>query len=1269
MPLAQAMQSVSLSDAVSGVRLLGEDRAGLTIKVEIGKIDFVPVSTPEGTFILAKTDGLTRSFRVGEPNLPVANKLISIPFGCKLDAQVVDYEIQEVSLTDLGLKEPLMPVQPSISKSDDPASIPFEFNRDIYAMSGYYTLPLLETQIAGTMRAIQLGAVTVSPVQYNPAENKLKVYKSVTVQVTYSNPDWVMTESIKARYYSPYFEPIYGQILNYQDAVSEVQDDLVKYPVKYVIISDRMFESQLQPFVAWKTKKGFKVITAYTDVIGTSNTAIKNYIHDLYDAATPEDPAPSFVLLVGDAQQIPPFNGSAGSHVTDLRFCEFTGDNFPEIYYGRFSAQDSSQLQPQIDKTLEYEQYLMPDPSYLGEVTLVSGVDNMYASTYGNGQLCYGTNYYFNVAHGINPNVWLYPASGQSGASSAIIQTIDDGIGLYNYTAHCSHSGHSTPAFTTIHIPNLTNYHKYLLGIGNCCEANTFGAEYGTPCFGEAFLQVPEKGGIGYIGGSNSTYWDEDYWWAVGYGPIVPTGPTYEETGLGAFDGLFHDHGEPVSKHYVTNDAIVFAGNLAVSESNSDKKAYYWEIYHLMGDPSVSTYLGVPIQNNISHPVSIFIAATSITVQADPGSYVGISEAGVLHGGGYVDSTGAAEITLIPFQYPGTADIVVTAQNRIPYISTVNIVILEGPYVIYDGHVVVDVAGNSDGLVNCGETISLDMQVKNVGADAASDVNAILSTDDPYITIIDSSENYGAIPGNNGTANATGAFSFDVFGSVPDGHMIPFQLTVSDSENPDSLWISSFSIQAHSPNMSFISVMVDDASGDNDSFLDPGETGELVIMLGNNGSADAISLQAALSTEDPNISIADAQGSFGNINADDSGDNASDIFIISAEPFCPLGHQANFQLTVSSVSGCTSVVDFNLTVGQRVAFYRDDFLFNLGWSGLGGQGEWAMGRAGGGKGGSGAGDPANDHTAKGDNRVLGNDLSPDDGTYDNDIDSAFWVISPIINCSEFTSVQMTYYHWLGIESNSYDHALLQAFDGADWVTLFENGAAVNESSWNISSHNLSPYADGNPDFRLRFGIGPTDISVQYCGWNIDDIEIKGYGTATGTVSKMQLVPQSFADTVRQGKLAFDTIRISNLGDATLMMRFESAYDWLVFDSAQQNIAPGDSLIFPVTIYPQSLPVGNQSAAVLYISNDTLNASGNITFDVTVLSPYECGDVNWDDALNILDVAYLINYLYRGGPGPVWPQAADPDSSGSINILDVSYLIEFLYKQGPAPNCP
>jgi len=69
----------------------------------------------------------------------------------------------------------------------------------------------------------------------------------------------------------------------------------------------------------------------------------------------------------------------------------------------------------------------------------------------------------------------------------------------------------------------------------------------------------------------------------------------------------------------------------------------------------------------------------------------------------------------------------------------------------------------------------------------------------------------------------------------------------------------------------------------------------------------------------------------------------------------------------------------------------------------------------------------------------------------------------------------------------------------------------------------------------------------------------------------------------------------------------------------------------------------------------------------------CGDVDNSGTINILDVTYLINYLYKSGPDPdcgtSYPGiCGDVDNSGTINILDVTYLINYLYKGGPEPSC-
>ena len=65
-----------------------------------------------------------------------------------------------------------------------------------------------------------------------------------------------------------------------------------------------------------------------------------------------------------------------------------------------------------------------------------------------------------------------------------------------------------------------------------------------------------------------------------------------------------------------------------------------------------------------------------------------------------------------------------------------------------------------------------------------------------------------------------------------------------------------------------------------------------------------------------------------------------------------------------------------------------------------------------------------------------------------------------------------------------------------------------------------------------------------------------------------------------------------------------------------------------------------------------------------------GDINNDGHVDISDIVYLINYIFRGGPPPPAPcDRADVNDDGLVDISDSVYLVNFVYQGGPQPPWP
>ena len=203
------------------------------------------------------------------------------------------------------------------------------------------------------------------------------------------------------------------------------------------------------------------------------------------------------------------------------------------------------------------------------------------------------------------------------------------------------------------------------------------------------------------------------------------------------------------------------------------------------------------------------------------------------------------------------------------------------------------------------------------------------------------------------------------------------------------------------------------------------------------------------------------------------------------------------EVTITELTPCTSYFFYvkstdacgNEAIDDAAGGYYSAITLNIdifldanmdedpGWSY---SGQWAWGTPTGSQ-----GDPSSGYTGQ---NVVGYNLN---GTYTNSLPVTY-VTTPGFDCSEANNVYFSFWKWLGIESASYDHATVEISNngGSSWITLWSHtGSTVTPSSWTYEEYDISEWAGGYSNVKLRWSMGPTDSSVTYCGWNIDDVMV------------------------------------------------------------------------------------------------------------------------------------------------------------------------------------
>ena len=684
-------------------------------------------------YVVLNMNGFAKQTKEGLPTLPTLVTTAEIALCDGLSYNIESMVCDTLDAAALGIDMLIAPAQPTQSKSaPDPTAIVID--KKAYSSDAFLGAPVIELHRIGIARDRNLAHIVFNPVRWNPVKNQVIITREITINVKQHNADIDATRRMKRLHGTPAF----GESIKTINAIGP--KEVSNAPIRYTIVAHSSFRGALDEFAAWKRRKGFLVDLVYTDDnnVGSTTSSIKNYLQGLYDNATSTMPAPTYVLFVGDIEQIPAFSHSYSydSHSSDLDYCCWTGnDNLPDCYYGRFSAKTLAQLEPQISKTMMYEQYTFPDPSYLSNAALIAGVDrgstgdNAY--TYGDPAMDYVAKTYVTTANGFN-NIVYYKnntsfaptgvtvtGSSQASQTAQALRTFyNNGCGWVNYTAHGSTTSWGDPSLTTSHVSQLTNNNKPMFMIGNCCLTNSYQID---ACFGEALLRKNNNAGaVIYIGASNSTYWVEDFYWSVGIRSTINNtiNTNYDANNLGMYDRLFHSHGEAYSEHCTTAGSMVFAGNWAVENSStgSDMKAYYWQIYHVMGDPALMPYIhGEANSITATHADTLMVGENTLTVTSIPYAYVSLKDNnGDLLSAAFANSNGVATLQFSPLSTVGEHELVITAQGYRPYFKTI-MVLANGPYINVESM-------TSNAPMKSGSHIDFDITLKNIGIYAANSI-------------------------------------------------------------------------------------------------------------------------------------------------------------------------------------------------------------------------------------------------------------------------------------------------------------------------------------------------------------------------------------------------------------------------------------------------------------------------------------------------------------------------------------------------------------------
>jgi len=1060
------------------ISTMSQDTSKISCEVNLAGILIEEEYTKGGT--LKKISLPNQAFRehIGQAKLPVVRILVEVPHGSTLQVGMKRQVFDEYALTDFGINDIIVPVQDPIEKTPDGFDKwQFKKNEEYYAHDDFKPQQLVSVESITFYRAHRVARIDICPVTYNPKQGLVRIYHSVGFELKMNGGNDVQTVREISRTWSDSFEQNYSNmIINYGlwRNLVRIGSDRTSHWDGILIISATEFYAKAEELAAWRRKSGYFVEHVDITTTGATVESIKNYIQNAY--STWSNPALSFVLLVGDTPQIPtPSGTSCSGCASDSDYACVSGtDNVHDIYVGRISVETLTQATNVFNRLLTFAKAEFVQDGWIKKATFLSSCDPSYNS-YHTHEFCQANytlpNGYTGTYYpgGTDPGGDLirciedYGSSGSASGADAV-NALNEGRSLYVYSGHGSYTSWGGPSVTQGNLQNATCGEMTPFMVGHCCIAHNI--KYSTTCFGEACLR---EVAVGYYGSSESSYWGEDDYLQRAW-----------------FAKIFTDNQLRMGE-FTTNGLIDMYNNYAASD-------YYMDMEILGADPAMEIYTEIPLALSGHHDTAISVGQSSFTVVVNRG---GLPLAGArvcliktdngddLKEFGITNASGTVTLTMNPAPGAvGKLDITVTAMNSKPYENLVDVIVPAGPWLTFEQADLDDSTGNNDGIANPGETISMEVTLENIGADPGSSISATISESSGFITITDSTASFPPIPVGGTGVSFANHYSFQVAESTPDGQTLNFMLnwTADVPTKGQYSGDTSWSITVASPELTRNSITLTDTCGTGgdghlNNVLEPGETGDISVALKNLGSSIASNIQAILSTQTNGISVVNNQTAYPDIASGGLGE-AQTPFVVYIDESVTCVTEVHFDFEITSNQGTWSS-NFTLNVGQvggMVELFSEDFST---WP----PDNWIIVDGG-----------ASSHTwqqspsENSDSAQLPDDFfalvdSDEAGTID--MDEA--LISPVIDCSNYTNVWLEFDHYFNyyeFGNNEVGDVDISIDGGTSWQTVLSYTS--DSSNPEHVSQDISSYAAEQAQVQIRFHY--YNASYEWI-WAVDNVSL------------------------------------------------------------------------------------------------------------------------------------------------------------------------------------